>query len=179
MTAAESETVSMPPGLTRADFYTGRFCLTADVQTGDRRLIEALRDPNRHYLEVRRVRAVPLEGSDAPAEYGEGLLSKSDIEWAAIRAEPPRAEARLYGFVKKAPVRVALIMRTCRIEGSVHVESGSTDPIAFFLRGIEKASERFLAVTGATITPAPDDTDGSLGMAIVNRTAVRLFSVLR
>jgi hypothetical protein len=173
--------MSLAPGTTRADFYTGRYCLTGDVFTGnDRRLIDALRDPTRQYLEVKRLRARALDTTEEPiAEYPDGLLNKTDVEWATVRAEPPRAEARLYGFVRKAPVRVALVLRTCRIEGNVHVESGSTDPVAFFLRGLEKGTERFIAVTSATVTPPPPGIDGPLGLAVVNRTAVRLFSVLR
>ncbi len=171
----------LPPGTTRAEFYVGRYCLAGDVFTGnDRRLVEVLRDPTRQYLEVKRVRSRALDDSaEPPAEYGEGLLNKADVEWAAVVAEPPRAEARLYGFVRKAPVRVGLVMRTCRIEGNVHVESGSTDPVAFFLRGLEKGSERFIAVTSATVIPAPPGVEGTIGLAVVNRTAVRLFSVLR
>jgi hypothetical protein len=99
------------------------------------------------------------------------------VDWVAVRAEPPRAEARLYGFVKKSPVRVAFVLRNCRIEGTVHIESGSTDPMNFFLRGMEKG-ERFIPVTGATVTPAPMG-DATVGLAIVNRGAVRMFSVLR
>lgn len=172
---------ALPPGTTRAEFYTGRYCLTGDVYTGnDRRLIDALRDPTRQYLELKRLRTRALDDSDEPAaEYSDGLLNKGDVEWATVIAEPPRAEARLYGFVRKAPVRVAVILRMCRIEGNVHVESGSTDPVAFFLRGLEKSTERFIAITSATVTPAAPGSDGPLGLAIVNRTAVRLFSVLR
>jgi len=176
---ADTQRVSLPPGTTRADFYTGRYRLSGDVATGDRRLVEVMRDPTRQYLDVRRLRVEALDGSEQPAEYADGLLSKADVEWVAIQVEPPRAEARLYGFVKKAPVRVAVVLRTCRIEGNVHVESGSTDPAGFFLRGLEKGTERFIAVTSATVTPAPDGTNSALGLAIVNRSAVRLFSVLR
>ncbi len=170
-----------PPGTTRAEFHTGRYCISGDVFTGnDRRLIDSLRDPTRQYLEVKRLRTRAIDDGDEPvAEYSDGLLNKADVEWAAVIAEPPRAEARLYGFVRKAPVRVALVLRSCRIEGNVHVESGSTDPVAFFLRGLEKGTERFIAVTSAIVTPTPLGTEGPLGLAIVNRTAVRLFSVLR
>ena len=38
--------------------------------------------------------------------------------------------------------------------------------------------ERFLAVTSATLTPDPTGTEGPLGLAIVNRAAVRMISVL-
>src|SRR5438105_5163032 len=125
----------LPPGTTRAEFYTGRYCISGDVFTGnDRRLIDALRDPTRQYLEIKRLHTRALDdGNEPSAEYTDGLLNKGDVEWAAVLAEPPRAEARLYGFVRKAPVRVGLVLRTCRIEGNVHVESGSTDPVAFFL----------------------------------------------
>jgi hypothetical protein len=169
---------SLPPGTTRADFYAGRYCLSGLVPTTDRRLLDTLRDQTRHYLDIRQVRTVALDGSEPPVEYPDGLVTKSDIEWVAVRAEPSRAEARLYGFVRKSPVRIALVLRTCRIEGNVHVEHGSTDPVAFFLRGLEK-SERFIAVTSATVTPAPAGIDGQLGLAIVNRSAVHMFSVLR
>jgi hypothetical protein len=128
---------------------------------------------------VRRLCVAPIDGSEEPIEYADGLLNKADVEWVAIRAEPPRGEARLYGFVKKAPVRVGLVLRTCRIQGNVHVESGSTDPASFFLRGLEKGTERFIAVTSAVITPSLQDGESRLGLAIVNCSAVRLFSVLR
>lgn len=178
VTTADSDE-ELPPGITHAEFYTGRYRLSGLVPTGaNRRLIDALRDPNRQYLDLRRVHLEALDGSEPVADYAEGLLTKADIEWVRVVAEPPRAEARLYGFIKKSPVRVALVLRTCRIEGNVHVESGSTDPIAFFLRGLEKGSERFLAVTSATLTPDPTQTEGPLGLAIVNRAAVRMISVL-
>jgi hypothetical protein len=47
------------------------------------------------------------------------------------------------------------------------------------LRGLEKGTERFIAVTSAVITPTLQDGESTLGLAIVNRSAVRLFSVLR
>jgi hypothetical protein len=46
------------------------------------------------------------------------------------------------------------------------------------LRSVER-ERSFILVTAATITPAPFDTDGKLGLAIVNGTAVRLFSAMR
>ena len=134
---------SLPAGATRADFYSGGFCFSGLVATGKGRLIEVLRDQSRQYLDIRQVRIAALDDSQPTGEYSDGLLTKADIEWVAVRAEPPRAEARLYGFVKKSLVRVMLVLRTCRIEGNVHVESGSTDPMVFFLRGLEKGTDRF------------------------------------
>jgi hypothetical protein len=170
---------SLPTGTTLADFYMGPYRISGLVPTANRRLIDVLREPTRQYLDLRRVRIEALVGSEPSAEYVDGLLTKADIDWVAVRAEPPRAEARLYGFVKKSPVRVALVLRTCRVEGNVHVESGSTDPIAFFLRGLEKGTDRFIAVTSAILTPHPSGSDGPLGLAIVNRTAVRMVNVIR
>ena len=169
----------LPAGTTRADFCTGRFVTTADVHTGERRLLDILRDNTRQYLEVRRLR---VQGSEAvlqqPAEYTEGLLHKADVDWIAVRAEPSRAEGRLYAFVKKAPVRVGLVLGEHRIEGNVYIENVSTDPVSFFLRGIEKTSERFLAVTTATVS-SPTAQVADAGLVIVNRGAIRLFSVVR
>jgi hypothetical protein len=169
----------LPAGTTRADFCTGRFRTTADVLTGERRLLDVLRDTTRHYLDVRRLRVLPSEALDAvPVEYTEGLLHKADIDWVAVRAEPPRAEGRLYSLVKKSPVRVALVLGEHRIEGNVFVENASTDPVSFFLRGVEKSSERFVAVTGASISSASGHVDEA-GLVIVNRGAIRIFSVVR
>ena len=173
----EPDVERLPPGTTRADFYMGRYCFSGVVATAKGRLIEGLRDQTRQYLDVRRVRIEALDGAEPSVEYADALLTKADIEWVAVRAEPPRAEARLYGFVRKSQVRVALVLRTCRVEGTVHVESGATDPIVFFLRGLEKGAERFIAVTSATVTPSPTG-DSALGLVIVNRSAVRLVSVL-
>jgi hypothetical protein len=180
MMAGSDAAESLPAGMTRADFYTGRYRVSGLVPTAKGRLIEALRDQTRHYLEMRHVHVEALDSSEPLVEYADGLLTKADIEWVAVRAEPPRAEARLYGFVKKSPVRVALVLRTCRIEGDVHVESGSTDPMVFFLRGLENGTERFLAVTSsAIVTRDPTAADSPLGLTIVNRAAVRLVSILQ
>jgi hypothetical protein len=175
--AADAE-ASLPPETTRADFYTGRYCLSADVHTGDRRLIDVLRDQTRRYVEVRRVRSVAVDAEEAPSHYPFGLLSKVDIEWATVRAEPRRAEARLYGFVKKAQVPVAIVLGTCRIEGTVHVEGGSLDPAAVFIRSVER-ERSFILVTAATISPPALGGEEKLGLAIVNGSAVRFFSATR
>ena len=168
----------LPAGTTRADFWTGNCCIACDVQTGDRRLLDVMRDATRHYLEVRRVRVSRVDAPDQVDQAADGLLAKSDVDWIAIRAEPSRAESRLYGFVKKTPVRVLLVLESHTIQGNVFVESTATDPVGFFLRGIEKSSERFLAVGGATIA-LPNGRTEQTGLAIVNRGAVRLFSVIR
>lgn len=169
--------VPLPAATTRADFWTGQFCISADVSTGDRRLLDLLRDSSRQYVEVKNVRVAPGV-AERPIGSAEGLLSKSEINWVAVRAEPSRAEARLYGYVKKTPIRVTLVLAAHVIEGNVFVEGTATDPVTFFLRGIEKSSERFLAVGSATSTHA-DGRIEQAGLAIVNRSAVRLFSVVR
>jgi hypothetical protein len=180
MTFSLAEAASdTPAGLSRADFYTGQLLIRADIDTGPRRLLDVLRDATRKYLDVRTARVVSFGGPSVEREYQAGLVSKEDIEWIAVRAEPPRTEARLYAFVRKTPVRVAFVLRDCVIEGTVHVDSGSTDAVAFFLRGLEKPSERFIAVTGATVTAADGSEAEPAPLVIVNRTAVRLYSAKR
>jgi hypothetical protein len=168
----------LPPGTTRADFCTGRFVISADVQTGDRRLLEILRDSTRQYLDVRHLSVRPVDAGEQHGDLADGLLSKADIDWVAVRAEPSRAESRLYAFVKKAPVRVTLVLGSHRIEGNVFLDNSATDPATFFLRASEKSSERFMAVGSATIASSAGIKD-DVGLAIVNRSAVRLFSVVR
>jgi hypothetical protein len=175
LTAGEA---SLPAGTTRAEFCTGRYRTTADVLTGDRRLLDVMRDTTRNYLEVRRLRVCAMD-SDAPeAEYTDGLINKSEVDWVAVRAEPSRAAGRLYAFVKKTPVHVTFLLGSHSIEGNVFVDTISTDPVMYFLRGVEKSAERFLAVASATISTSDGETD-SAGLVIVNRNAVRLFSVAR
>jgi len=48
----------------------------------------------------------------------------------------------------------------------------------FLLPGLEKG-ERFILVTGATVTQTRIGTDASGGLAIVNRGAVRMFRAAR
>jgi hypothetical protein len=168
----------LPPGTTRADIWTGRFCLSADIPTGDRRLLDLMRDVTRNYVDVRRVRVAPVDAPEQATEAADGLLTKSEIDCVAVRAEPSRAASRLYGFVKKTPVRVLLVLASQTIRGSVFVESMATDPVTYFFRGIEKSSERFLAVGSASISLQSGRTEET-GLAIVNRGAVRLFSVIR
>jgi hypothetical protein len=175
-TFAQSE-LPLAAATTRADFWSGQFCISADVSTGDRRLLEVLRDASRQYVEVKNVRVNPT-APEQRIDSGEGLLSKSEINWVAVRAEPSRAEARLYGYVKKTPIRVTLVLASHVIQGNVFVEGTATDPVSYFLRGIEKSNERFLAVGSATTTHSDGCTE-QVGLAIVNRSAVRLFSVVR
>jgi hypothetical protein len=75
-------------------------------------------------------------------------------------------------------VRVQLVLPSHCIEGNVFVESSAIDPATVFMRGIEKSTERFIAVGSASITSASGDLD-SVNLAIVNRSAVSLFSVVR
>jgi len=168
----------LPAATTRAYFWSARYCISADVHTADRRLLDVMRDATRQFLDVRRVRITPVEARDHVLESADGLLSKAEIDCVAVRAEPSRAESRLYGFVKKTPVRVVLVLGSQTITGSVFVESTATDPVTYFLRGIEKSAERFLAVGSASIL-LPDGRTEETGLAIVNRGAVRLFSVIR
>src|SRR5688500_15683446 len=97
-TAAIDLSAGLPPGLTRADFYSGRYCVSGMVSTAKTRLIEVLRDQARQSLDIRQVRIATLDSPEPLTEYADGMLTKADIEWVAVRAEPPRAEARLYGF---------------------------------------------------------------------------------
>jgi len=170
--------VSLPSGLTHADFFTGRYRFSADAATGDRRLIDLLRDSTRQYIDLRRVRIFPKEGVEPLADYEDALLRKAEVEWIAVRDEPSRAEARLYGFVRKTAVRVAFVLPSFLIEGNVHLETRTTDPVVFFLRGLEQSKERFVAVTDATITPSPNGADAEIQFAIVNRDSVRLYSAV-
>ena len=176
----DSVELPLPTGTTRADFCIGRYCIAAEIHTGDRRLLDVLRDNTRNYLEVRQlgIRHADSLNPEQQVEYADGLLNKAEVEWAAVRAEPSRAEGRLYAFVKKTPVRVAFVLSSFSIEGSVFVDSAGTDPKSFFLRGIEKSGDRFLAVGSATISSASGQTDEA-GLVIVNRGAVKLFSVVR
>jgi hypothetical protein len=73
---------------------------------------------------------------------------------------------------------VLLVLAAQRIRGSVFVESSATDPMTYFLRGIEKSGERFIAVGSASIS-LPCGRTEETGLAIVNRGAVRLFSMIR
>ena len=175
-----AEEAALPAGTTRAKFATGRFRVSADVFTGDRRLLDVIRDNTRQYLELRRMHvASPENIADVEGTaYADGLLNKAEIDWAAIIAEPSRAEGRLYGFVKKVPVRVMLVLTSVVVDGNVFVESSGTDPVSFFLSGVEKTGERFLAVGSATMRPASGPVEEA-GLVIVNRSAVRVFSVVR
>ncbi|MCA1647158.1 MAG: hypothetical protein LC797_17440 [Chloroflexi bacterium] len=73
-------------------------------------------------------------------------------------------------------MRVALVLGAHSINGTVFVDGGATDPVVFFLRGLEKSTERFLAVTSAHIAAAATGVAEDIGMAIVNRSAIRVFS---
>src|SRR5262249_43629569 len=114
---------------------------------------------------------------------GSSASTPEPREWPAMPKLPPRREVPLSHrsscstrrFVRKAPVRVRLVLRCHYIEGNVFVDSAATDPASFFLRTTEKNNDRFLAVTSSTVSSAAGTTD-EVGLAIVNGSAVRLFS---
>jgi len=166
----------LPTGVTRAMFCVGRQRIFADVFTGERRLIDMLRDPGRHYLDVRNARLADPNGQPGEREYGAGLLTKADIEWVTILAEPARVEQRFFAHVRKSTVRVAFVLPSGEIEATVHVENASTDPVQFFLRSVEKGAERFLIATNATLSAAAGHEGG---VVIINRSAVQFFCVVR
>src|SRR6266700_7707732 len=157
------------PGTTRADFYYGSYCMSAEISTGDRRLLDVLRDATRQYLDVRRLCVGSFGGTDHPAAYAHGLIHKHSLDWVAVRAEPARGQGRLYGSVKKSPVQVFIGLPKHRIQGTVFVDSGSTDPVVFFLRQVEKSGERFMPIVSAVVTSESGSTQ-DVGLAIVNRT---------
>jgi hypothetical protein len=169
-------TPPLPAGITRAVFCVGRHHIFADVFTGERRLIDVLRDPARHYLDVRNGRLADPDGQPGSREYGAGLLAKTEIEWVTILAEPARVEQRFFAHVRKATVRVAFVLPSGEIEATVHVENAATDPAQFFLRSVEKGAERFLIATNATL-PAMAGPYG--GVVIINRSAVQFFCAVR
>jgi hypothetical protein len=164
----------LPPGMTRGVFCLGRQRIFADVFTGERRLIDALRDPGRQYLDVRNGRLAGSDGQPEEREYGSGLMTKAAIEWVTILAEPPRVEQRFFAHVRKATIRVAFVLPSGEIEATVHVENAATDPVLFFLRSVEKGGERFIIATNATL-PAATTAD----VVIINRAAVQFFCALR
>jgi hypothetical protein len=166
----------LPPGITRGVFCVGRQRIFADVFSGERRLIDMLRDPGRHYLDVRNARLADPDGQPGEREYGAGLLTKAAIEWVTILAEPARVEQRFFAHVKKATARVAFVLPSGQIEATVHVESAATDPVQFFLRSVEKGAERFLIATNVTFGEAAGP-DG--GVVIINRSAVQFFCAVR
>src|SRR6266849_4126180 len=90
----------LPPGVTRGVFCVGRQRIFADVLTGERRLIDMLRDPGRHSLDVRNARLSGPDGQPSEHEYRPGLLTKAEIEWVTILAEPARVEQRFFAHVK-------------------------------------------------------------------------------
>jgi hypothetical protein len=166
----------LPAGMTRAAFCMGRQRIFADVVTAERRLLDVLRDPSRSYLDVRNGQLAGPDGQPGLREYGAGLVTKADIEWVTILAEPARVEERFFAHVKKAPVRVVFVLPSGEVEATVHVENAATDPVLFFLRGVEKGAERFLIATDATL---PGATDPKGGVVIINRAAIQFFCAVR
>lgn len=88
-------------GTTRADFYSGRYRISADVLTGKRRLLDALRKVGRLHIDVHDLEVSSHRATGQSVRFADGVLSKSEIDWAAVRAEPPRAEPGVFGFAKQ------------------------------------------------------------------------------
>jgi hypothetical protein len=158
----------------RVVFFTDAHRIVADVDTGQRRLVEVLRDGTRAYLDVAQISLTRIDDPTQPlAASPRGVLRKSDVRMAAIVSEENRRpERRLYAYVAKASVRVVALLPSCSIVGDLHLPDGTTDGVLAYL----KMSDSFVHLTDALIqftrTPLPPNTANTV---VVNRASVELL----
>jgi hypothetical protein len=154
-------------------FFTDTHRIMADVDIGQRRLVEVLRDSTRAYLDLSRVTlSCTAEPTQLIGSSPRGVLRKSEILMAAILSEADRPERRLYGYVAKASVRVQVLLPSCSIVGDMHLPEGTTDGVLAYM----KLTDTFLHFTNAEIrftrTALPPTT---VNTVIVNRSSVELL----
>jgi hypothetical protein len=154
-------------------FFTDTHRIMADVDTGQRRLVEVLRDSTRAYIDITRLTlSCTAEPAQLIGSSARGVLRKSDILLAAILSETARPERRLYGYVAKASVRIQALLPSCSIVGDMHLPEGTTDGVLAYM----KLADTFIHLTDAEIrftrTALPPSTASTV---VVNRSSVEML----
>jgi hypothetical protein len=160
---------------TRVAFFTETHRIVADVVTGQRRLVEVLRDVSRAYLDLKHVNLTRLaDATETTATSPRGVLQKSDIRLAAILSEANRPERRLYGYVAKATVRVLAVMSGCEIVGEMHLPEGTKDGVVGYL----KLRDTFIHIGEAKVSFSLGSAEpSSLNTVILNRLCIQFLGL--
>ena len=156
--------------------FSGRHAMLAELNPGQKRLSDVVNDPmHKHFL----LEHVKINNSDKMdenvAEYERITIKREAIQAILVMSEPTRPpQQRISNFVPKQAVRIAVLLPSFHIEGSIFL-NGKLDAADFVLDG----SDSFAVVSNARVTmtsrkgnPLPVPT------ALINRTHIEMATLL-
>ena len=156
--------------------FCERHTMLAELNTGQRRLSDVINDPLHKLFNLQQVRINRGDRMDENvAEYPEVVIKREAVQALMVMGEPNRpAHQRISNYAPKQPVRVAALLPSFHIVGSVF--PGRVDPIDFLLNG----SEAFAVLRNATVTMTTRvDKQITVPTAFLNRTHLELVTVVQ
>lgn len=150
--------------------------MLAELNSGLKRLSDVVNDPMHKHFQLEHVKINNADKLDeSVAEYERITIKREAIQAILVMTEPIRpTQQRISNFVPKNAVRIAVLLPSFHIEGSIFL-NGKLDPADFVLDG----SDAFAVVSNAQVTlisrpghPLPVPT------ALINRTHIGMATLL-
>ena len=156
--------------------FCERHTMLAELNTGQRRLSEVINDPLHKLFHLEQVRINRGDRMDENvAEYSEVVIKREAVRALMVMGEPSRPpQQRISNYVPKQPVRVAVLLPSFHIVGSIF--PAKADAIEFLLNG----SESFAVLRNATVTMTTRiDKPITVPTAFLNRTHIELATIVQ
>ena len=157
--------------------FCDRHAMLAELGSGQRRLSDIINDPLQKQLQLERVKINRSERMDENvAEYANVSIKRESIQAILVMSEPARPpQQRISNFVPKQEIRVAALLPSFHIHGSIYV-AGKVDAVDFVLHG----AESFAVLSNATVTmTSRTDKPILVPTAFLNRAHIELATVLQ
>jgi hypothetical protein len=160
----------------RVIVFSGRHAMLAQLNSGQKRLSDVVNDPMHKHFLLEQVKINNADKMDeSVAEYDRITIKREAIQAILVMSEPSRPpQQRISNFVPKNAVRIAILLPSFHIEGSIFL-NGKLDPADFVLDG----SESFAVVSNAQVTmtsrrgkPLPVPT------ALINRAHIEMATLI-
>lgn len=160
----------------RVIVFCERHTLLAALNTGVWRLSDVINDPLHKNFRLEQVKINRADRmNENVAEYGEVVIRRDSIQALMVMSEPVRpAQQRIANFVPKQVVKVAALLPSFHIVGSLYL-SAKDDPAEFLLEG----EGTFAVLRDASMTmTARTDKQIQVPTAFLNRAFIELATAL-
>jgi hypothetical protein len=156
--------------------FSGRHAMLAELNSGQKRLSDVVNDPmHKHFLleQVKINNADKME--ENVAEYDRITIKREAIQAILVMSEPSRPpQQRISNFVPKNAVRIAVLLPSFHIEGSIFL-NGKLDPADFVLDG----TESFAVISNAQVTLSSRRGNPlAVPTALINRAHIEMATLL-
>ena len=160
----------------RVIVFSGRHAMLAELNSGMKRLSDVVNDPMHKHFLLEQVKINNADKMDENvAEYHRITIKRDAIRAILVMSEPHRPpQQRISNFVPKQPVRIAVLLPSFHIEGSIFL-NGKLDPADFVLDG----SDSFAIISNARVMLASRNGNPlTVPTALINRAHIEMATLL-